>query len=210
MQYFRNTIKTLIVVALFSHTTASFAASFSKGKEFAKAIVKVETSNSTGTGFFVRDKYLVTNQHVVGGADKVFITTDEGITFVGKVVRTDIIKDLALVRVPHIGHHKILHPAKRPAEIGDTVRTIAHSFGLEKSFGEGRITGLLTDELDMYMEDIIMFTAPVSFGASGSALMNTDFRVIGVVVAIINGDSNFAIAIPLPELLSFLEDTNNE
>lgn len=208
MQYFKL-LQVLVILIVLSVTSQAYAAPFSDGQKFAKAIVKIDTLRARGTGFFVSDKYLVTNEHVVSGESNVFVTADNGIIYAGAVVRTDKVRDLALVHVPHIGEHAFLRPAIDPLEIGDTIRTIAHTFGLAKSFGEGRVIGLLDNELDMPMEDIVFFSAPVSFGASGSPLLDEDFNVVGVVVAIVR-ESDFAVAIPLSELLNFLAEDSAE
>jgi len=204
MRHFKNTLKTFLVVIVFTVTTNAFALPFSQGKEFAHAIVRIEAGSGAGTGFFVEPGYLVTNEHVVGEVKVVNVYTEDGRVYAGKVEKVNKDLDLALVRVPNIGNHRFLQPSQKQVDIGFTIRTIAHTFGLPKSYGEGKVIGLLSHELDMPMEDIIFFSAPVSFGASGSPLLDEDFKVVGVVVAIVS-ESDFALAIPLPELIKFLE-----
>ncbi|MEY9236425.1 S1-C subfamily serine protease [Bradyrhizobium japonicum] len=90
-----------------------------------------------GSGFFISaDGFAVTNNHVVDGADKVEVTTDDGKTYTAKVIGTDQRTDLALIKVEGSSNFPFAKLADSKPRIGDWVLAVGNPFGLG-----GTVTG---------------------------------------------------------------------
>ena len=84
-----------------------------------------------GSGFFISpDGYAVTNNHVVDGADKVEVTTDDGKTYTAKVIGTDPRTDLALIKVEGGSNFPFAKLSDSKPRIGDWVLAVGNPFGL--------------------------------------------------------------------------------
>src|SRR3981189_1823314 len=84
-----------------------------------------------GSGFFISaDGYAVTNNHVVDGADKVEVTTDDGKTYTAKVIGTDPRTDVALIKVEGGSDFPFAKLSEGKAKIGDWVLAVGNPFGL--------------------------------------------------------------------------------
>ena len=84
-----------------------------------------------GSGFFISaDGFAVTNNHVVDGADKVEVTTDDGKTYTAKVIGTDPRTDLALIKVEGGSNFPFAKLSDSKPRIGDWVLAVGNPFGL--------------------------------------------------------------------------------
>src|SRR6202165_1322694 len=84
-----------------------------------------------GSGFFISpDGYAVTNNHVVDGADKVEVTTDDGKTYSAKVIGTDARTDVALIKVEGGSNFPFAKLSDTKPRIGDWVLAVGNPFGL--------------------------------------------------------------------------------
>src|SRR6202000_2702920 len=84
-----------------------------------------------GSGFFISaDGFAVTNNHVVDGADKVEVTTDDGKTYKAKVIGTDARTDLALIKVEGGSDFPFTKLSDAKPRIGDWVLAVGNPFGL--------------------------------------------------------------------------------
>src|SRR4030081_152816 len=84
-----------------------------------------------GSGFFISaDGYAVTNNHVVDGADKVEVTTDDGKTYTAKVIGTDARTDVALIKVEGGSNFPFAKLSEGKPRIGDWVLAVGNPFGL--------------------------------------------------------------------------------
>src|ERR1700716_2335596 len=84
-----------------------------------------------GSGFFISsDGYSVTNNHVVDGADKVEVTTDDGKTYTAKVIGTDARTDVALIKVEGNSNFSFAKLSEGKPRIGDWVLAVGNPFGL--------------------------------------------------------------------------------
>src|SRR6202023_1139605 len=129
-----------------------------------------------GSGFFISpDGYAVTNNHVVDGADKVEVTTDDGKTYSAKVIGSDARTDLALIKV----------------EGGSNFAFAKLSAGIVSASGRDIGNGPY--------DDFIQIDAPVNKGNSGGPAFNTEGEVMGVNTAIYSpsgGSVGIAFSIP--------------
>ena len=153
-----------------------------------------------GSGFFISaDGYAVTNNHVVNGADKVEVTTDDGKTYSAKVIGTDQRTDVALIKVEGGSDFSFAKLADTKPRIGDWVLAVGNPFGLGGTVTAGIVSAMGRDIGNGPYDDFIQIDAPVNKGNSGGPAFNTDGDVIGVNTAIYSpsgGSVGIAFSIP--------------
>jgi len=153
-----------------------------------------------GSGFFISaDGYAVTNNHVVDGADKVEVTTDDGKTHSAKVIGTDARTDLALIKVEGGANFPFAKLSEGKPRIGDWVLAVGNPFGLGGTVTAGIVSSNGRDIGNGPYDDFIQIDAPVNKGNSGGPAFNTEGEVIGVNTAIYSpsgGSVGIAFSIP--------------
>jgi serine protease Do len=153
-----------------------------------------------GSGFFISaDGFAVTNNHVVDGADKVEVTTDDGKTYSAKVIGTDQRTDLALIKVEGSSSFPFAKLADGKPRIGDWVLAVGNPFGLGGTVTAGIVSASGRDIGNGPYDDFIQIDAPVNKGNSGGPAFNTDGEVMGVNTAIYSpsgGSVGIAFSIP--------------
>ncbi len=172
-------------------------------------------SRSTGSGFFItQNGYLVTNNHVVQGCNKVRVQTSSGLLD-AKVVRVDNTSDLALLKVTG-AFNPLPIVSSRSVRLGATVATVGFPNvglqGFEPKLSRGDISSLAGIQDDVRYFQI---SVPVQPGNSGGALVDDRGNVVGVVTAQLSQEAalessgalaqNVNYAIKSSYLLSFLE-----
>jgi serine protease Do len=155
-----------------------------------------------GSGFFISpDGYAVTNNHVVDGADKVEVTTDDGKTYKAKVIGTDKRTDLALIKVEGGSNFPFAKLAEGKPRIGDWVLAVGNPFGLGGTVTAGIVSASGRDIGNGPYDDFIQIDAPVNKGNSGGPAFNMQGEVVGVNTAIYSpsgGSVGIAFSIPAP------------
>ncbi|MFL5076495.1 MAG: trypsin-like peptidase domain-containing protein, partial [Microvirga sp.] len=153
-----------------------------------------------GSGFFISaDGFAVTNNHVVDGADKVEITTDDGKTYTAKVIGTDQRTDLALIKVEGSSNFPFAKLADGKPRIGDWVLAVGNPFGLGGTVTAGIVSASGRDIGNGPYDDFIQIDAPVNKGNSGGPAFDTNGEVMGVNTAIYSpsgGSVGIAFSIP--------------
>ena len=153
-----------------------------------------------GSGFFISsDGYAVTNNHVVDGADKVEVTTDDGKIFKAKVIGTDARTDLALIKVEGGSNFPFAKLSDGKPRIGDWVLAVGNPFGLGGTVTAGIVSARGRDIGNGPYDDFIQIDAPVNKGNSGGPAFNTEGEVMGVNTAIYSpsgGSVGIAFSIP--------------
>jgi len=96
---------------------------------------------SMGSGFYVNDDLVITNQHVVGDAKFIELKRKDGLESFGKVIAVDIARDIALLKVETRGSPVAFYP-KSDLPVGETVIAIGHPRGLEFSVSRGIISAV--------------------------------------------------------------------
>ena len=154
-----------------------------------------------GSGFFISaDGYAVTNNHVVDGAQKVEVTTDDGKVHTAKVIGTDPRTDLALIKVDGISNFPYAKLSEGTARIGDWVLAVGNPFGLGGTVTAGIVSARGRDIGNGPYDDFIQIDAPVNKGNSGGPTFDTEGNVVGVNTAIYSpsgGSVGIAFAIRL-------------
>jgi len=153
-----------------------------------------------GSGFFISpDGYAVTNNHVVDGADKVEVTTDDGKTYSAKVIGTDARTDVALIKVEGGSNFPFAKLSESKPRIGDWVLAVGNPFGLGGTVTAGIVSASGRDIGNGPYDDFIQIDAPVNKGNSGGPAFNTEGEVMGVNTAIYSpsgGSVGIAFSIP--------------
>ncbi len=171
-----------------------------------------------GSGVIVRaDGYILTNNHVVEGADELSVTLSDGREIEGKVVGTDPQTDLAVVKVDASGLTPAAIGDSDALRVGDWVVAIGSPFGLDQTVTAGIISAKhrsrqIVANGEGY-EDFLQTDAAINPGNSGGPLVNLRGEVIGINTAIESRSGGFAgigFAIPSglarPILESIIKD----
>src|ERR1700676_4780620 len=161
-----------------------------------------------GSGFFISaDGYAVTNNHVVDGADKVEVTTDDGKVYKAKVIGTDARTDLALIKVDGRSDFPFVKLAENSPRIGDWVLAVGNPFGLGGTVTAGIVSARGRDIGNGPYDDFIQIDAPVNKGNSGGPAFDTSGEVMGVNTAIYSpsgGSVGIAFSIPASTVKSVI------
>ncbi len=149
---------------------------------------------SQGSGFMVAQNIVVTNLHVIEGAEggvAKFVGSEKSYN-VTRMIASDPDNDIALVEVSAPDVSPLVLAGDNPPEIGDEIYAIGSPKGFEATFSRGNISGLRS--LDGH--DRLQITAPISPGSSGGPVLNASGEVIGVAVATLRGGQNINFAVP--------------
>jgi Do/DeqQ family serine protease len=160
--------------------------------------------HALGSGVIVgSDGYILTNNHVVDGADDVRVELTDGRTLVAKVVGTDKPSDLALLKVAASDLHPVALGNSSNVEVGDVVLAVGNPLGVGQTVTMGIISAkgrsTATGEGSVSYEDFLQTDAPINHGNSGGALVNTRGELIGINSQILSesgGNIGIGFAIP--------------
>jgi len=174
---------------------------------------------ASGSGVIISDDgYIVTNNHVVAGADKVTVTMSDRKTYTAKVIAADPAYDLAVVKVDAKNLPFMLYGNSQDTKIGQWVLAIGYPLYLEESVTAGiisaksRYLGLNHDKRgghEMAVESFLQTDAAVNPGNSGGALINTSGQLIGINSAIASPTgyySGYSYAIPVDIVKKVVND----
>jgi S1-C subfamily serine protease len=152
-----------------------------------------------GTGFVVSNRFVVTNYHVVEGAQSLAVRFSTGeqqpVSFVVAAIDTDW--DLAVLVVGQMA------PGVTPllldtgsVRVGQRVAVIGAPLGLALTLSDGLVSGLRGERTG----ELLQLTAPISEGSSGSPVLNLEGRVIGVATLYVTSGQNLNFAVPSARL----------
>jgi S1-C subfamily serine protease len=166
------------------------------------ALPRQRTVRGTGSGFIINSSgQIVTNAHVVDGADTVSVTLKDGRTFKGEVLGEDPVTDVAVIK---IAANKLLPVALGNSDglqPGESVIAIGNPLGLDNTVTAGIISATGRSSSDVGVPDkrvgFIQTDAAINPGNSGGPLLNARGEVIGMNTAIISGAQGLGFAIPI-------------
>jgi serine protease Do len=174
---------------------------------------------SQGSGFFITaDGYAVTNNHVVKGSTSVEVRTDDGETYKARVVGTDAVSDLAVLKVDGRRDFAYVQFANSPPHVGDWTIAVGNPFGLGGTVTAGIVSARGRDipkdsvTKDSY-EDLLQIDAAVNKGNSGGPAFDTAGNVIGVNTVILSptgGSIGIAFAIPSDKAKPVIEQLKDK
>lgn len=144
------------------------------------SVVVVTTGDGMGTGFYIGEKYLVSNAHVVGDNPVITMRNRKGKEFTGVVMAKDEQTDLALIATGEIGEPVVL--ASSVVEQGMNVYALGHPVGLEFSISRGIVSAHRTNKHKLGSYKVIQTDAAISPGNSGGPLVQENGVVVGVNV----------------------------
>jgi len=184
--------------------------------DFFRGVVPNE---GTGSGFFFDDQgHIVTNNHVVEGADEIEVILADGTRAPARVIGTDAYSDLAVLQVENLPREQIKPlplGTTRNLKVGMLVIAIGNPFGLDRTMTTGIISALgrtIEREDQAALGEVIQTDAAINPGNSGGPLLNLRGEVIGVNTAIRSpsgGSVGIGFAVPadtvarvVPELIA--------
>jgi serine protease Do len=154
---------------------------------------------SLGSGFVISDDgYILTNNHVIEGADEIRVKFDDGRELKGEVKGTDPKLDLALVKVTTSDKLPVADLGDSDAiQVGEWVMAIGNPFGLSETVTAGIISAKGRVIGSGPYDDFIQTDASINPGNSGGPLFNARGDVVGINTAIIAGGQGIGFAIPV-------------
>jgi len=161
--------------------------------------------NGTGTGFIIdHEGYILTNNHVVKGADTIKVTLLNEKEYEARLVGSDPKTDVALIKIvkkngEHISFPFISMGNSEKVEVGEWVVAIGNPFGLSHTVTTGVISAKGRNIGSGPYDEFIQTDAAINPGNSGGPLLNMDGDVIGINTAIFSGSGgNVGIGFALP------------
>nr|WP_314633944.1 Do family serine endopeptidase [uncultured Janthinobacterium sp.] len=166
--------------------------------------------NSLGSGVIVsHEGYILTNNHVVEGADEIEVVLTDGRKAPAKIVGLDPETDLAVIKVDLDKLPVIVLGQSELARVGDVVLAIGNPFGVGQTVTMGIISALGRNNLHINsFENFIQTDAAINFGNSGGALVDTRGNLIGINTAIYSqsgGSVGIGFAIPVSTAKTVME-----
>ena len=171
---------------------------------------------STGSGFIISDDgYVVTNHHVVESATDVTVTLSTGDEYTAKVIGSDSLNDVALLKVKATGLPAVKLGSSDKLAIGDMVCAIGNPLGsltatLTVGYVSGKDRQVTTDNSTINM---IQTDAAINSGNSGGPLFNMYGEVVGITSAKYSGTTSsgasiegISFAIPIDDVMSIIDD----
>lgn len=182
----------------------------SKIKSLGTSVFTSDSSENLGLGSGIivsKQGYILTNQHVVGSdSNKCYITTENGKTYDGKIIWSNVDIDLAIVKVEESFNYAINIGNSNSVKVGETVYAIGNPIGYEfqRTVTGGIISAINRtvkikneDESYSYMSNLIQTDATINPGNSGGPLINKEGEVIGINTIKITSAEGIGFAIPI-------------
>jgi serine protease Do len=156
-----------------------------------------------GSGIIISpDGYIMTNNHVVEGAQKVTVTLSDGSAFVATIVGTDVQTDLAVVKIDasNLAYLHFLSNSLEQLSVLDPVVAVGNALALPggPTWTTGVVSNLgrsIEENTGVVLDDIIQTDAAINAGNSGGPLLDTAGQVVGINVAIASNAENIGFAI---------------
>ena len=145
--------------------------------------------------------YVLTNHHVVAGAEEIAVVLADGRRLGARLVGSDPETDLAVLQVDATGLAAIARPPAGSLRVGDVVLAIGNPFGVGRAVTLGIVGATGRDRLGLStFEDFIQHDAAINPGNSGGALVNPDGELVGINTALFTrsgGSQGIGFAIPV-------------
>jgi len=170
------------------------------GDRFTKTRKEIQTS--LGSGVLISAQgYVLTNNHVIEGADQIQVLLADGRSAKARVVGSDLDTDLAVLHIMADKLPSIVIGDSSRLRVGDVVLAIGNPFGVGQTVTSGIISATGRDHLGITAyEDFIQTDAAINPGNSGGALIDTSGALIGINSAIYSqsgGSQGIGFAIPI-------------
>jgi Do/DeqQ family serine protease len=171
-----------------------------------QGVPRERVSQSLGSGVIVdaAKGYVLTNNHVVGGADDITVTLQDGRDFKGKLIGTDPDTDVAVVQIQATGLQALPLADSSKLRVGDFVVAVGDPFGLGQTVTSGIVSALGRSGLGgTGYQNFIQTDASINPGNSGGALVNLRGELVGINTMIFSpSGGNVGIGFAIPTNLS--------
>ncbi len=159
-------------------------------------------ASALGSGVIVSSNgHILTNNHVIKGAEKIVVTLMDKRTFKGKVIGADPKTDLALVKIDAVDLPALYMNDKYNLRVGELVIAVGIPFGLSHTVTMGIVSAVGRSHVGIVdYEDFIQTDAAINPGNSGGALVNSNGELVGINTAIFStsgGNMGVGFAIPV-------------
>ena len=167
----------------------------------------IPEQRASGSGVLITaDGYIVTNNHVVNGADEINVTLTNKKTYKAKVIGTDASSDLAVIKIEASGMPYLVYGNSDEIKLGQWVLAIGYPLSLDVTITAGIISAknrsinINSKQSDRPVETFLQTDAAVNQGNSGGALVNTSGELVGInsAIASLTGSyAGYSYAIPV-------------
>jgi serine protease DegQ len=177
---------------------------------FGDRLPPEEQQASLGSGVIVSpDGYILTNNHVIEGADQIQVVLADGRKAPARLVGSDPETDLAVIRIDVPRLPAIVLGNDATVRVGDVVLAIGNPFGVGQTVTLGIVSALGRNNLHInQFENFIQTDAAINFGNSGGALVDTNGHLLGINSAIYSqsgGSVGIGFAIPVTTAKTVLD-----
>jgi serine protease Do len=171
------------------------------GRQMPNRQLNTPRQHGLGSGVIVtKDGYIITNNHVVDGADEVKVTLQDGREFTAKVIGRDPKSDVAVIKIDANGLPVVPMADSDKVQVGDIVLAVGNPFGVGQTVTTGIVSATGRGNLGIEdYEDFIQTDAAINPGNSGGALVDVEGRLIGINTAIFShsgGNQGIGFAVP--------------
>ena len=175
-----------------------------------KQKVQTPKREATGSGVIIsQDGYIVTNNHVVEGADELTVTLNDNREFSARIIGTDKTTDLALIKVDGKNLPTLPIADSDKVKVGEWVIAVGNPFGLNNTVTAGIISAKARSLGANGVESFIQTDAAINAGNSGGALVNTQGELVGINAMLYSQTgsySGYGFAIPTSILNKVVND----
>ena len=181
-----------------------------KGEDIFGQMVEEE---GIGSGvIYTEDGYIITNNHVVGDAEKLLVTLYDGSEYPAELIGADKNTDVAVIKIEEDNLKKASLTSIDSAKVGDLVIAAGSPFGLQQTVTMGLISAKGRDvsfsQETLYMVNLIQTDAAINKGNSGGPLVNSAGKVIGINTLILSpsgASAGIGFAIPSDTVINIAE-----
>ena len=209
-----KTLPSIASIDTFQRQTSSMSGAFGRegtGKDSDSALTEL----GLGSGVVIsEDGYIITNYHVIEGADEVHATV-AGTEYVAEVVGSDPSSDIAVLKIDAEGLDPVDIGSSSDLEVGQWVMTLGNPFGLENSVSTGVVSAMQRsstmtgeDGSTVIYPNMIQTDAAINPGNSGGALVDANGNLIGIntLITSYSGSSSMVgFAIPIDYAMGIVD-----
>lgn len=214
IKYVQNSkIKTVEVQSdpfsdFFSDPFGGFFGRGNNGKQ--KRQVQTPRRTATGSGVIIsKDGYIVTNNHVVDGADELTVTLNDNSEYSARIIGNDKTTDLALLKIDGKNLPAITIASSDNIRVGEWVLAVGNPLGLNNTVTAGIVSAKARSLGANGVESFIQTDAAINQGNSGGALVNSSGQLIGINAMLYSQTgsySGYGFAIPTTIMNKVVED----